>query len=110
MLSYYFDEMLNRAAAVALNRRGCPVVMAGDLELDDTPGSAHLHYATANQMILVTQDRAFAHTITARDDHTGVICLPEAMQDVNQIVEILARLAANHDADDLEGRVVWLEA
>ncbi|MCC6893400.1 MAG: DUF5615 family PIN-like protein [Anaerolineae bacterium] len=57
-ISFYFDEMMSRKAAEQLFQRGYQVVMAQDMAMQEKSDPEHLQYATENNLVLVTFDRA----------------------------------------------------
>lgn len=72
-IGFYFDEMLRRAVAVELIRRGYNVVLANDVGMtekdDDTE---HLPYAIARGLVVVTLDAPFAGRTLQKTDHAGL--------------------------------------
>jgi hypothetical protein len=109
-ISFYFDEMMNRPAAEALNNAGYIVVMANDVGMTEKPDPEHLKYATENNLVLVTLDREFAGLAQKQFDHTGLICFTEEFQDVGGILRALSQFADEHEAGDVAGQVFWLKS
>lgn len=110
MISFYFDEHMNRDTAKGLSQRSIEVTMAVDVEMegkdDDTE---HLTYATKHNLVLVTFDRAFAGRTMSRSDHAGLICLSENhRRDIGTQVRLLTKFSQDYDAKKAKGRVFWL--
>lgn len=108
-VKFYFDEMLNQAAAKQFIQRGYEVIMAKDIDMVEKDDFEHLAYATAHQMIMVTFDHPFAHKASARSDHGGVVCLSGKFQaDIGSIVRLLSEFAELYDPEKDVGQVFWL--
>jgi len=108
--AFYFDEMLVRASAEQLVKRGINVVMAIDVDMvgkdDDTE---HLTYAITNNLVVVTFDRAFAGRTMSRSDHSGLICFSGAQDDIGGIVRALIGFVQQNTRETVAGRVFWIK-
>lgn len=109
-LKFYFDEMMPRPVAAAVADRGYEVVMAIDSDMvgkdDDTE---HLPFATQNQAVLVTRDRAFAGRAIQNSNHAGLICWTGAQNDIGGMIRALVEFAEQHSPEDVSGHVYWLK-
>jgi predicted nuclease of predicted toxin-antitoxin system len=57
VISFYFDEMMSRTVARAMEGQGYQVVMAVDIGMiDKDDDTEHLPYATEQRLVLVTSD------------------------------------------------------
>jgi len=110
MTGLYFDEHMNRAVADALIARGCPVVMAVDVDMEGKDDDAeHLPYAAEHHLVMVTFDHPFASRTMSRTDHPGLVCLAYSVrEDIGRMVEILAEFVSLYDPARDAGRVFWL--
>ena len=109
-IRFYFDEMMARPLAEGLEQREIDVIMAVDVGMtgqDDDTG--HLPYATEQDAVLVTLDRAFAGRSMQRDDHAGMICWTGRSDDIGGIVRALTEFAETHTPEDAAGQVFWLK-
>lgn len=110
MIRFYFDEMMSRDVAHELRRQGIEVVMAidvGMVEKDDD--SEHLPFATAHDLVLVTQDRGFAGRAMKHANHGGLVCWVGQQFDVGGQVRVLAAFAEKTAVDAVKGRVFWIK-
>ena len=107
-VSFYFDEMLNRAVSQQLIERGYPVTLATAVEMIDKDDFEHLAYATNHNMVFVTFDHTFAVTASLRSNYLAIVCLPVSLQaDVGAIVNALATFAELYDSEKDAGKVHW---
>ena len=95
-VSFYFDEMMSRKAAEQLVQRGCTVVMAQDVGMQQKSDPEHLAYASENNLVLVTFDRAFAGRTAQTNDHSGLICLSGSQDAIGVIIRNLISFAEQH--------------
>jgi predicted nuclease of predicted toxin-antitoxin system len=107
-VSFYFDEMMPRAPVKPLSELGYIVVMANDVGMTEKDDSQHLIYATEQNLVVVTFDRAFAGRTTNLTNHSGLICLSGTQQEIGYIVRTLKEFAATHKPDEVTGQVFWL--
>jgi len=91
--------MMSRKAAEQLAERGCTVVMAQDVGMQQKPDLEHLEYATQNKLVLVTFDRAFAGRTSQTQVHLGLICLSGSQDAIGM---------NHHTSEDVSGQVFWL--
>jgi predicted nuclease of predicted toxin-antitoxin system len=108
-ISFYLDEMVSRAIAEQLLRRGYNAVMAVDIGMkqkDDL--EEHLPLATAQGRVVVTFDRPFAGRASKQTDHAGLICLTCAQDDIGGAVRALTEFVETHSPEEAAGRVFWL--
>ena len=108
-IAYYFDEMMSRIVAKALELKGITVVMAIDAGMmnkaDDTE---HLPYANENNFVLVTMDFPFAGRTAKHSEHGGLICWTGNQNDFGAQIDVLTEFAASNDLDTVRGQVFWL--
>jgi uncharacterized protein with PIN domain len=108
-IKFYFDEHMPRAVEKALITRGYEVLMAIDLGMkgkDDN--TEHLPFATQQEAILVTRDRAFAGRSMKRDDHHGLICWTGELEDFGGMIRPLTEFAEQYTPEETLGLVFWL--
>lgn len=108
MVSFYFDEMMSRKAADQLVQQGYTVVMAQDVKMQEKTDPEHLEYATTNNLVLVTFDRAFAGRTSQLNNHSGLICLSGSQNALGMIIRTLVTFAEQHTPEDAVGKVFWL--
>ncbi len=108
MVSFYFDEMMPRATAEQLTRRGHTVVMAIDVDMTEKADPEHLAYATEEGHVMVTFDRPFAGITSKSTEHGGLICLSGTQDDIGNMVRKLTAFAEQHAPEDVAGLVFWL--
>jgi predicted nuclease of predicted toxin-antitoxin system len=106
--SFYFDEMMPRAAAEQLAQRGLQIVMAVDVEMIEKEDVEHLKFATEHSMVMVTFDRPFAGRTAELTDHGGLICLSGQQNDIGSIVRSLRQSAEQYAPHEVAGRVFWI--
>jgi predicted nuclease of predicted toxin-antitoxin system len=110
MIRYYFDEMMSRLVAEALQKRGYDVVMASDVDMIDKDDDLeHLPYATVHQLVLVTMDKPFAGRTLARIDHTGLVCWMGEQNNFGNQIAALSNFAASHSLEETKGHVFWVK-
>jgi predicted nuclease of predicted toxin-antitoxin system len=109
MMRFYFDEMMPRPVANELTQRGHEVVMAVDVEMEDKGDPEHLQFAAENNMVLVTEDRAFAGMAARQTEHKGVICWTGKQGAFGAIVRVLHEFAETHTAEEVQGQTYWLK-
>ena len=107
-VSFYFDEMMSRKAAEQLTERGCSVIMAQDIGMQEKTDLEHLAYATENKLVLVTFDRPFAGRTVQTDNHSGLICLSGNQDAIGMIVRTLIAFNEQHMPEDAVEQVFWL--
>lgn len=110
LVSYYFDEHMDRDVARGLEKRGVNVVMPADVGMrqkeDDTE---HLPYATEHGLVMVTFDHPFAGRTMERTDYIGLICLsPYLIGNIGRQIELLWEFAQLFDAEKDTAKVTWL--
>jgi predicted nuclease of predicted toxin-antitoxin system len=109
-VSFYFDEMVQRAAAEELIKQGYQVILAVDAGMAEKTDPEHLQYATAQGLVLVTYDRKFAGLTSQKTNHTGLVCLTiEQQGNVGAMVRLLAKFAEQYTPDEVIGHVFWLK-
>jgi len=108
VVSFYFDEMMSRKAAEQIIQQGYTVIMAQDVGMQQRSDPEHLAYATENNLVLVTFDRAFAGKTSQNADHSGLICLSGSQNAIGGIVRNLIQFAEEHASEDATGQVFWL--
>lgn len=109
-IKFYFDEMMAHKVAASLRERGYTIVMAVEAEMTEKDDlTQHLVYATANEMVLVTQDKPFAGRAMENSDHAGVICWTGKQDDIGSIIRKLDEFAQIHENEDIKGQVFWLK-
>jgi hypothetical protein len=109
-IRYYFDEMMPRHVAQALEKRGIAVVMAVDVEMtgkDDVTG--HLALATKQEAVMVTRDNPFATRSLSITPHHGVICWTGGQRDFSGMIRRLTKFAGQYTPDQVIDRVFWLK-
>jgi predicted nuclease of predicted toxin-antitoxin system len=107
-ISFYFDEMMSRAAANQLINRGIVVVLANDVGMTKTDDSDHLAYATQYGHVMVTFDRPFAGRTTKSMNHSGLICLSGSQDDIGMMVRTLTDFVETYTNTEVNGKVFWL--
>ncbi|MCB9436679.1 MAG: DUF5615 family PIN-like protein [Anaerolineales bacterium] len=110
MISFYFDEMMSRPVARALEQHGLLVVMAIDVGMvDKDDDSEHLPFATEQGLVMVTLDFPFAGRTMQRDDHTGLVCWTGVQNDFGAQIRTLLNFAETHTPEMAWGQVFWLK-
>ncbi len=110
MISFYFDEMMSRLVAEALQQHGYSVLMAFDAGMiDRDDDSEQLPFAAARGLVLVTMDRPFAGRALAMGDHAGVICWTGEQNNFGKQIGALSAFANTHSPEDVKGQVFWLK-
>lgn len=109
-LSFYFDEMMPRSVAAALEVRGFVVVMAVDVEMVEKDDLAeHLAYASAQGAVLVTRDKPFATRALSVANHAGLICWTGKQDDIGGMVRRLVDFGDTHTSEQAVQQVFWLK-
>lgn len=109
LISYYFDAMVNRATAKALNAKGISVIMAVDVGMTAKKDPEHLQYAHEHQRVLVTLDGEFAGLTAKRQDHSGLICWTVDEQNPGRMIKVLETFAKTHTPEQVAGNVFYLK-
>lgn len=106
MISFYFDEMMSRAVAKAMERQGYQVIMAADVDmLDKDDDTDHLPFAMEQGLVLVTMDFGFAGRTQKRMDHAGLLCWTGVQNDYGGMIRALVEFAKNNTPETAKGRV-----
>ncbi len=110
MIKFYFDEMMSRLVAEALQKRGIEVTMAYDAGMIDKDDDLdHLPYATKHGLVLVTMDKPFAGRTLARTDHAGLVCWTGEQNQFGNQITALAEFSISHSPEDVVAQVFWLK-
>lgn len=110
-ISFYFDEMMRRAVAKALQEREIDVVMAIDVGMTGKSDPEHLQFATERGSVMVTRDKPFAGQVSTQTepDHAGLICWTGADDDIGGMIRKLTQFVERHTVEEVMGRVFWLK-
>jgi MinD-like ATPase involved in chromosome partitioning or flagellar assembly len=106
-ITFYLDENVSSALAVALRRRNIKVMTVVDADLRMAGDDAHMAYANEHRLVIVTQDDDFLALAAVEPDHRGVVYAPQGTS-IGALVKGLTLIWSVCTAADMFGRVEYI--
>ena len=99
-----------RAVTRELRRRGIDVETTVDAGLRGAPDYVHLGHAHAQGRVIATEDVDFRQLHDAGYAHSGIAYFPRGPRAISEIIEMLVLLHATYTAEEMVGRLEWLQS
>jgi len=116
LLRYHLDEDCQSAAlASALRQHGIEVGTTNEVRIVGVDDDAQLEHAAKQGTAIVTNnicDYAALHTRWLADGrrHAGIVLFPQQGYSIGEVVRRLAHLRRTLSAEEMQGRLEWLNA
>ena len=104
-LRFYFDTHVAKAAVTQLREKGIEVVRCEEIRMAEASDEEHLHYATENGYVMVSQDEDFiilhVRWQRAERSHAGIMKVSARYQGEAQISYVVRQILFYHQAERL---------
>jgi len=107
-IRFHLDEVCDPRIAVGLRQRGVEVTTTAEAGLLGAPDEAHLHFARAEDRVIVTHDADFLRMHGANAEHAGIVYCRLQSRSLGEVIRLVVLIWEILEPVEMRGRVEFL--